>query len=189
MENASPLKVDLRTELGKGPARRLRVAGKVPGVCYGKDRAPAHVAFDPKEFVALLTGPYGRNAVFQLDMGDSTEIVRVSHYQRDPLKRVVTHADFAVLDPELPIVCEVPLKLTGKPVGVAAGGKLRQVTHKVKISVKPADIPVSIDFDVTELDLGAVAKISAVTLPEGVALYSEGDYGVAQVFMPRGTKK
>ncbi|MEO1266916.1 MAG: hypothetical protein AAFX99_02395 [Myxococcota bacterium] len=89
MENAESLKVAVREGLGKGFARRLRQQGMIPGVCYGPNQEPMHVAVDPKELRERLTGKYGVNAIFKLEVDgvDTAPTVRVSQYQKDPVTR------------------------------------------------------------------------------------------------------
>jgi large subunit ribosomal protein L25 len=117
MENTQPLKATIRENLGKGPARRLRVAGRLPGVVYGKDFASTNVSVEPKALLNRLRGDYGLNSIFKLEIEghDASPVVRVINYQRDPVRRSIKHVDFEVLNAESLLTTKVPLKLEAAP--------------------------------------------------------------------------
>lgn len=190
MENAEPLKAQLREGTGKGFARRLRAEGMLPGVCYGAGGEATSVTVDPKELLARLTGDYGRNAIFRLEIEgrEDAPVVRVNEYQRHPVKRTMVHVDFEVLTPTKQISTSVPLILEGKPRGVANGGVLRQARHALNIVACPADMPTSIKVDVSDLRIGAVRRVKEITAPEGVEVRYDSNFTVAGVFLPRGIK-
>ncbi len=193
MENAEPLKATMRndSEMGKGFARRLRMSGQIPAVCYGAGKPPYHVAVDPKDVVERLTGQFGKNAIFKLNIEGQAQapVVRVSEYQRDPVKRNILHVDFGIIDPEKPIKITVPLRLEGRPVGVAAGGRLRQVRRELNIIARPSDIPAELVLDVSDVKIGEFVKVSKVAPPDGVKTVYDQDFAVAAVFLPRGMEE
>jgi large subunit ribosomal protein L25 len=188
MENAEPLKATIRNgaDLGKSGARRLRRTGQIPAVCYGGKADSLSVAVDPGEVVTRLTGTFGKNAIFKLDMDDgSSQVVRVSDYQRDPVLRTIIHVDFAIIDPNKVLETFVPLVLEGRPAGVAAGGKLRQIRRDLKIRATAGKIPASLSLDVSPLNNGDVIRVSEVIAPEGVKLSYDQNFAVASVSKPR----
>jgi large subunit ribosomal protein L25 len=192
MTEKAVLEVNVRTPQGKGGARQLRFAGKIPGVCYGTGTEVFPVAIDPRQFDRLLRGPYGKNLVFNLNIkGEDNQTVAspdvmVKHVQKNPISRVPEHADFMVVNLAKPITVEVPIVLEGRSKGVAAGGRIRQISRSVKVSCTPDKIPSAIVYDVTELDLNSRVMASELTPPEGVALNIPHDYAFVQVAMPRG---
>ena len=188
MENTQPLKATIRENLGKGPARRLRVAGKLPGVVYGKDFASTNVAVEPKALLTLLRGEYGLNSIFKLEIEgvESAPTVRVVTYQRDPIKRSIKHVDFEVLNEDKVLTTKVPLRLDGIAKGVAAGGTLRQIRHTLAIKAKPANIPKELVGGIDGLAIGDMLRISDIAAPDGVELSFQDNFSVATVFVPRG---
>lgn len=189
MENTESLNATVRTSKGKGAARQMRMKGLIPAVCYGGNVSePIHLSVDPKDLVERLTGKFGRNAIFKLNIEghDASPVVRVGDYQRDPVRRTLIHADFCALDPERKLRVAVPLNLVGRPVGVGKGGKLRQVRRTVYLIARPADIPASLDVDVSGLDLNEQTRVASVTPPEGTAIDYHQNFAVAQVYVPRG---
>lgn len=186
MENAAPLKAAVRTDFGKGPSRRLRQSGQIPAVCYG-DNESVHLIVDPSELVDRLKGNFGLNAIFKLEVeGGTDKVVRVVDFQRDPVRREFTHVDFSVIDPEREIEVKVPIVLTGKAAGVAAGGKFRQVRRDVKIRAKAPSIPANLELDVTTLGGGDVKRVKEIVVPDGVELIFDQNFAVASVSKPRG---
>jgi large subunit ribosomal protein L25 len=190
MENTETLKVKVREAGGKGPARRLRMAGQIPGVCYGKNFESLMLEVDPKELAKRLTGAYGLNALFKLDIEghDASPVVRVSEYQRDPVKRTLQHVDFHAVEGDMEVITKVPLKLEGRPVGVAAGGTLKQVRYDIKVRGPVASIPTHVTVAVGNLNIGEMARVSSVQLPEGITAIYDDDFGVASVFLTRSAK-
>ena len=189
MENTDSLSVSARAEFGKGPSRRLRAAGLVPGVCYGATlEEPIHVAVDPKQLRRRLTGPYGLNALFKLQIegSEANPTVRVNQYQRDPLHRTIVHVDFQALDLDTKVTVNVPLMLVGKAVGIANGGRLRQLQWTVKVRATPDLIPTHLDVDVSDLEVNQMRGVTQIPVPGGMELIYNNDYGVATVIIPRG---
>lgn len=183
--------VQPRTDSGKGVARKLRQNGLIPGVCYGHNAESTGVTADPAELYKLLTGERRTNLVFRLEIegGATYEDVMVRDYQIDPIRQELVHADFVVVDPNLPVMVTVPIVTTGRPKGVRAGGKLQHVRAEVPVTARPADIPVNVEHDVTPLNLEETLLASQLELPEGVEPAYKVDYAVARIAVPRGTKK
>lgn len=190
MENAEPLKAQLRTELGKGATGRLRRQGMLPGVVYGDGNAAVSVQVEPRELLARIKGNFGLNAIFKLDIDghDAAPVVRVNEYQRDPVRRELTHVDFEILDADKPITAEVPLVLEGRAAGVASGGVLRQIRRSLKIKTTPKHMPEKLTVDVTDLKIGMMRRVLEVQLPEGVEVIYDVNFSVATVVLPRGVK-
>lgn len=188
MENSQPLDAGVRTELGKGPNRRLRAAGSIPAVVYGRGQEPIHIKVNPTAVSEQLDGPYGQNAIFKLNIAgsDASPTVRVKEVLRDPVKRYLKHVDFHAVDADSPITIQVPLKLDGVAVGIKQGGKLRQIRWTIKGVAKPADIPTHLSLDVTNLELGSMARVSEIDVPDGLKLVFADDFAVASVLAQRG---
>ena len=141
-----------RTENGKGAASRLRGKGQIPAVAYGKQLPAQSLAVAPEALKAVFSSAYGNNNVIELDVeGKDKLTVLLRDYQYHPVSRQLLHADFVQVFMDQPVDVEVPLELTGKPLGVVQGGILRQVFRKLPIRALPGSIPVKIVHDVTAL--------------------------------------
>jgi large subunit ribosomal protein L25 len=182
--------VQLRADSGKGVARKLRQNGKIPAACYGHGAQPVGVTADPLELYKLLTGARRTNIVFRLEIegGATHEDVMVRDYQIDPIRQELLHADFVVVDPQAPVMVTVPVTTSGRPRGVREGGRLQMVRAEVPITSRPADIPVVVTYDVTNLGLGETLLASNLELPSGVSPAYKVDYAVARIAVPRGAK-
>jgi large subunit ribosomal protein L25 len=175
--------------LGTRPARRLRAEGKLPGVVYGLGKEPVPVAVDYAELRDALKGESGMNTVLSLDLGGQSETVIVRSVQRDPLKRVVTHADFLRVDPEVRIRVKVPVKLVGDGSGVTNyGGMIEQKLFELEVEVLPTEIPAEIEADLSIMTLDRRIGVEDLQLPPGVTTSVPGDISVVTPVISRAAK-
>src|SRR5450432_1470884 len=167
---------------GKGAARRLRSEGRIPAVAYGKGLPTQALAVLPEAIKSVLSSARGRNTVVTLDVdGKDGLTVLLSDFQYHPVSRQLLHADFLQIHFDQPVSVEVPLELTGKAVGVTAGGTLRQVFRKLPIRCLPGQIPVKISHDITTLELDGHVPVKDLALPEGVSVRLPAEQTVASV--------
>lgn len=187
---AIALESSTREGSGKGPARRLRAAGRIPAVIYGHGiAAPLSVSLDPKALDEALLNPKAGNALFQIKVdGEHDHTVLVREVQRHPVSRAILHLDLVVTDLDATLTALVPLTFSGKSIGIVTGGRLRTPYREIKLRAKPADIPAVIDIDITNLDQGDAINVSALALPEGVEAIYDRDYVIAKIMKPRGKK-
>lgn len=166
MENS--LEIAVRTEKGKGPARRTRAQGKLPGVLYGPGKSISITA-DPKSVTSLLMQEGGRNRVLSLKgSGVEGRSVMIKDYQIDPLTRHLIHVDLLEIDLKKKIRVTVKLSFVGRAIGVADGGVMNVIVRTVAVNCLPNQIPNHIDVDVTTLKIGDSIHLADVTFPAGV---------------------
>lgn len=180
------LAVASRTAEGSRAARRLRRAGKVPGVLYGGGADPLPVAVAARELRHALAAA-GALLELTLDGGKSLPAV-VKELQRHPLHGDVVHVDLLRVSLDRPIHAVVPLELTGadEAPGVKLGGILEQTVRELSIEALPAAIPEAVRHDVSALGIGETLSIAQITAPEGVRLLEEGSEAVvATITAPR----
>ena len=177
-------------ELGTGPSRRLRNQGILPGVVYGMDKDPIAVTVVYTELREALKTDHGLNTVIGLEVeGGAMEIVIVRAIQRDSIKRTVTHADFMRVDPEIPIQVVVPVHVVGTSVSVAeAGALVEQKMHQLRVQVKPSQIPVAIEADISGMTIENRLQLGELTLPEGVTTRVSPNITVAAPVATRVSK-
>ncbi len=172
---------------GNGPARRVRSAGKVPAVVYGLGAANEAVAVDAHDLDKILHSVSGVNSVITLNVdGGKDQLVLTRQIQRNPVKGTLTHVDFIRVRADVAINAEVQLSLVGEPEGVRGGGLLEQMLFSIGVSARPADVPTSLEYDVSMLELGQQVHVSDITVPAGVEITNDPDELVAQVSVPRG---
>lgn len=184
------LDATIRSEGGKGPSRRLRAEGKIPAVAYGGGIEATPVAVSPKELGRILAGEHGLNTVIQLTLGGQVKMsTLVVDYQIHPVTRAFLHADFKKIDLDKPVDVEVKLELVGKAAGVTAGGEQHQVFRKLPVRCLPAQIPVKITHDMTEVTLDSGVHVKELKLPEGVQVLLPPERTVAAVVSKRKRKE
>jgi large subunit ribosomal protein L25 len=181
------LTVEPRSASGKGVARKLRAAGRIPGVCYGAGATTQSIQLDPKPLEkALRASSAGINTLFELKGGGalSGRSVLVKALQRDPVSGAMLHADLYAVDLTREIEVAVPLHLTGSAVGLMTGGIVDHQLREIMISCLPNAIPESFSLDVSALDVGDSLHVRDVVLPSGVTLVSDPDLSVVSVVAP-----
>ncbi|HWO25269.1 MAG TPA: 50S ribosomal protein L25 [Kofleriaceae bacterium] len=190
------LTVTVRSTGNKGAARRLRAEGKVPGVCYGASTdgriEPLPITVEVKALRASLDPVRKQNTVIALTIEGGAEprslSALVKDYQLDPIRRDIIHVDLIAVDPNKEVLAEVPLEFIGKPKGTINGGQLRILLRQLQLRAKPADIPVKLTVDVTELDIGDVTHVAAIQLPTGVTAVTGRDLAVVTLAAPEEEK-
>jgi large subunit ribosomal protein L25 len=179
-----------RTESGKNENRRLRVAGKIPGILYGVHKETIPVAVSPREITAILRSASGENTLFDLDLLGKKRKVILKEFQIEPLKGHLLHADFYEIALDRVLEVKVHVELHGTPVGVKVeGGILDFVTRELEVSCLPANIPEKIVVDVSELALGKNLRVSQIAAPPNVTILTEGDIVIAHVVVPRAEEE
>ncbi|WP_438024110.1 50S ribosomal protein L25/general stress protein Ctc [Sorangium sp. So ce233] len=174
-----------REESGKSASSRLRRAGQIPAIAYGRELAPISVAVSPKALLQVLGSDHGKNSVVELAVENGeTLTVMVRDYDYHPVSRELVHADFIQVKLDQPVDVHIPFRCVGKPKGVVTGGVLQQIFRTIPVRCLPEKIPSFIEIDVTELDMGESYKASGLNLPEGVKTLLSDDQTIAVVNAP-----
>lgn len=181
------LAVERRSDAGKGPARRHRGKGRIPAVVYGPARPPVSVMVDAREFERNVVRLEGSQLVrLRADAADALNdaLVLVRDIQEHPVSGRILHADFFEVDLTSTIRVMVPIHLTGRAVGVVAGGILQPVLREVEVECLPAAIPEHIEVDVTPLQIHDSVHVRDLVLPTGVTASTEATQTVVTVSQP-----
>jgi large subunit ribosomal protein L25 len=180
------IKAETRRDRGKGPARRLRRQGTVPGILYGRDVEPVALSISAKDW-RLLEARGRSNAVIHMELSDNDQVqerpVMIKNVQKAPVDHSVLHIDFLQVSMERVVQVEVPIHFTGNPVGVVKGGVVEQHLRSVMIESLPGQIPEKIDIDISNLDIGDSIHINEISLP-GVKLLDHPDVAIVGVTPP-----
>jgi large subunit ribosomal protein L25 len=158
---------EVRKERGKGPARQLRIKGKVPAVLYGPGGETLTLTVDPTLLTKALTTAFRRNQLLELDLGGSKQFAVVKELDVHPVSRAIRHADFYRVSLDREAVYEVPLKTTGRAKGVVKGGEVRVHYRTIPIKVTPDKVPDVIMINVENLDMLESVKVKDVKLEHG----------------------
>ncbi len=172
------IEVEKREAIGKGPNRRARARGQVPGVVYGAGRDTMPIQIDRKSLVDLLKKGGGENTVFLLKLTgtDKTRHAMIREMQLHPVSRQILHVDFQRILMTEKVKVQVPIALVGTAFGVKnEDAMLDFVTRQVQVECLPGDIPHHIDLDVTELHVNQHIEAKQLTLPANVVLAEEPD--------------
>lgn len=177
-----------RSTRGKNEARRLRVAGKIPAVLYGAQKAgdqpaPESVAIDPKPFMRILHSKSGLNTLITLKLqGVADTRVLVKNVQLDPVTHHLLHADLYRVNMDRKIKVTVPILLKGDSRGVKQdGGVLDFVHREIEVEVLPANIPDSIEVDVTDLGIGDSVHVRDLAAQAAWTPISDADMMIVHI--------
>jgi large subunit ribosomal protein L25 len=180
------LAAELRNETGKGAARKLRAAGRVPAVIYGHHREPQGLSVNARELTRLLERIAAGSTVIELGLAGGIAKTLIREIQRHPLKRTVVHVDFQELVAGEKVTVGCPLVFVGVPTGVREqGGLAEEVMRELQISVDASNIPNHIDVDVSGVTIGHPLHVADLQLPEGVTALDEGTATVFAVAAPK----
>ena len=167
----------------KNAARRVRAAGRIPGVLYGAGHEPVAVEVDPKQISRILFSESGHNTIFDVEVaGAPAAKAMIVEWQREPIKDKLIHIDMKRIALDKVLRVSVRVKLLGVPAGVKnEGGILDQVMREVEIECLPADIPSHIDVDVTGLALHQVLRVNGLPKYDRITYLDDDDATVAHV--------
>ena len=183
------LTVTVRESSGKGVARQLRMAGKVPAVFYGTETENIRLEVGTKTLKDILNVPGGRSSFFNLTFEGGkikNKMAIIKELQIDPVSDQLIHADFFELSMDKKMTATVPVKLTGKAAGVELGGSLQPIRRELEVNCLPKDLPEVIEIDVTDLDLGQSIHVDEVKLPAGVEAPHDVNFTVVVLLAPKG---
>lgn len=163
------LTVKTREGNGRGPSRRLRVAGAIPAVIYGKS-GNRMVAVDQVAFRLLMRAKGAGAALIELSVeGAGKMLTLMKEYQRHPITQKFLHIDLLEIDPNSPMTAAVPVRTVGEPVGVKLdGGTLALVSQSVTVRCLPKDLPEFIEVDVSHLKVNESIHVGEVKPPVGI---------------------
>jgi large subunit ribosomal protein L25 len=182
------LQAEVRRGTGKGVARKLRAAGKVPAILYGRGIAPVPLAVDRQALARVLKTAAGRNVLIDLQVDGETHLTLARELQRDVLRGTILHVDFLKIARDVAVEVDVPLHVVGDSPGVREGGVIEHHLWSVRVSCLPANVPERIDADISRLGIGDVLRVGDLVPPEGVTILTNPDEAVLGVVVPQVLK-
>ncbi|MBI9114672.1 50S ribosomal protein L25/general stress protein Ctc [Sanguibacter suaedae] len=173
------LAAEARTEFGKGAARRIRRNDQIPAVLYGHGTAPLHVTLPGHETMLALKHA---NALFRIDLDETSELAIVKDVQRDPVKNVIEHVDLLIVKTGEKVSVEIAVNV----VGESAPGTIHIVENQtLSIEAEATHLPESIDVSIAGLPAGSYVRAGDVALPEGSVLEGDAEQTIVSITTPQ----
>jgi large subunit ribosomal protein L25 len=168
---------ETRTEFGKGAARRIRRADKIPAVIYGHGNDPVHVTL-PGHSTMMALKHGGANALLELSIDGSDQLALTKAVQIDPIRRHIEHIDFVAVRRGEKVTVDVPVTVTGE-----AGPETLVVTENatVQLEAEATAIPETIEISVEGAEVGTQFLAGQLELPSGATLLSDPEMLVVNV--------
>lgn len=180
---ATTLTVSERSDLKHSSIRKIRSEGNFPAVVYGNNNDAKTIFVDEGTFLKVIKES-GRNGVLALELNGKKENVILKEYQQDPLKGNIVHADFLIVNMSQEFDVDVRIDLIGQAKGVKSGGVLQQSLHTVTVSAKPDDIPGSIEYDISNLQIGDSIIVADLNMDGSYTITQDEDEVIASILAP-----
>jgi large subunit ribosomal protein L25 len=179
-----------RATEGRGASRRMRRAGKAPGILYGGTVKPTPIELDHNALFHALRNEAFHSSILTMKLDGAATKVLLRDVQMHPFRNEILHVDFQRIDENRKIHMKIPLHFVNGEISPAVkqnGAIISHVTTELDITCLPKDLPGFIEVDLTELDVGHSMHVSAMKLPPGVAVVTRGrtDPVVATAIVPR----
>jgi large subunit ribosomal protein L25 len=178
MADDNKLVAEPREQFGKGFARRIRAAGKIPAVIYGHGTDPQHVTLPGHEVALILRKA---NQVLELDISGKTQLALVKDVQKDPVHQIIEHLDLVVVRKGEKVTVDIPVHVEGESV---AGTIAALDSNTLSVEAEATHIPERLTVDVEGAEEGTQIFAKDIALPEGSTLISDPDTLVINVFVP-----
>lgn len=181
MSEDNKVTAEVRTQFGKGFARRLRAAGQIPAVLYGHGTDPVHLAL-PGHQVALLIRR--ANALLELTADGKDHLALVKDVQKDPVRQIIEHIDLLVVKKGEKVSVDVPVVVVGEPF---SGTIANLDATTVSLEVLATNIPQHVEVDVEGLEDGTHITAADLKLPKGATLVTEPETLIVAISVPAST--
>ena len=180
-----------RAKQGTGASRRLRNAGKVPGIVYGGEGEPQLIELDHNALLQAIKKEAFHSTVLDMELAGKTAKVLLRDLQIHPFKQQILHIDFQRVSAKQKIHMKIPLHYSGQEESNAVKIDKALVNHilnELEVSCLPADLPEAINIDLSKLEKGATLTLKDIALPKGVEPVLHGhtaeDTVLVSVVMP-----
>jgi large subunit ribosomal protein L25 len=180
------LAAEARNDMGKGVARKLRAAGRVPAVMYGHGETTRSLTLNAHELQLLFGKVHWENTLITLDIGGESVPTLVREVQKHAFKDDILHVDFYQIHANEALEVEIPIRLHGTPAGIKLGGMLSHTMQDLTVRCLPGNIPNHIDIDISHLNINDSVHVRDLPLPEGVEAVVDGERTVCVLNPPSG---
>jgi large subunit ribosomal protein L25 len=184
------VKATKREVQGTGASRRLRRAGRVPGIIYGGETQPQNIEFDHNDLWQHLRKEAFYSSVLNLDVDGAKQICLLRDVQRHPFRQLILHVDFQRIDATHAIHQKVPLHFINADIAPGVkrdGGMIQHVMTDLDVKCLPKDLPAFIEVDLKDLEANHSLHVTQLKLPAGVeAVLHKGEDPVVATVVVRG---
>ncbi len=166
-----------RAKQGTGASRRLRIAGRTPGIVYGAGLEPQQIEVDHNALWHALKKETFHSTVLDMEIDGKENKVLLRDVQMHPYKQLILHIDFQRVDANTKLHMKVPLHFSGDENSVAVkaeGCMANHVLTEINVMCLPADLPEFISVDLSGLKKGVSLHLSEIVLPQGVSAVTHG---------------
>ncbi|KRO40074.1 MAG: 50S ribosomal protein L25/general stress protein Ctc [Microbacteriaceae bacterium] len=172
------LDADVRTSFGKGAARKLRAAGKIPAVIYGHGSEPVHVALPAHETTLIARRA---NALLDLKMPEDQQLVLIKDIQRDPVRQIIEHLDLVIVRKGEKVTVDIAVHVEGEPY---PGTMVQLENNTVSVEAEATHIPESVSVSVEGMEEGTQVHAGELELPAGSTLVSVPEMLILSIQQP-----
>jgi large subunit ribosomal protein L25 len=169
------IQAEQRTEFGKGAARRIRRAAKVPAVLYGHGEPPVHLSLPGHDLMLALKNP---NALLSLALDGGSELALAKQVQRDPIRGFIEHADLILVRRGEKVTVDIHVVVEG---AVESDAMVVTETGVISVEAEATHLPESVTVSVEGLTAGAQIHASDLDLPEGTSLVTDPEILVVNI--------
>ncbi|WP_410870667.1 50S ribosomal protein L25/general stress protein Ctc [Nocardia sp. A7] len=177
MSDANLIEAAVRTEFGKGAARRTRRDGNVPAVLYGHHAEPQHLSLNAKAFAAILR-LHGTNAILNLQIDGQPQLAMTKSVVVHPIRRYIEHADLLIVKRGERVTTDVNVVVVGE---ATSGALITQELNTLSIEADAMNLPETIEVSVDGIAPGTQILAGTIALPEGVTLAGDPDALIVNV--------
>jgi large subunit ribosomal protein L25 len=173
------IEAEPRNEFGKGPSRRIRRAGRVPGVMYGHGSESRHFTLPEHDLMIALKTP---NVLIRIEGLGTATLALPKAVQRDAIKGDIEHVDLIEVRSGETVTVEIPVRVSGD---VFPGGVLDQQLVQIAVEAEATHLPDGVDVDVEGMEVGTAVHASDIALPSGTTLVTDPEALVLHVIAER----
>jgi large subunit ribosomal protein L25 len=178
----SILEAEKREPGTKNKARRVRVDGKIPAVVYGAGKDTAAIAVDPRQVLRILRSESGHNTIFDLAFDSDRVKAMIVDWQFEPIKGKLLHVDLQRIAMDKKLTVTVPVVLKGEAAGVKQeGGILEQLLREIEVECLPADIPKSLEVDISHLTFGVEVRVADLPHSDKLKFLTDENQMIAHI--------
>jgi large subunit ribosomal protein L25 len=181
MAEIASLTVEKRNDAGSSATKRLRAAGRVPGVVYGKDADPVAFSALVEDIDSLIQSGH---KVLEITVDGTTHTTLLKDVQWNTWATEVQHIDLMRVDPNKRVTVEVPVELRGVAPGVLAGGRLDQSLHSISIDCPAISLPDHITVGINDLEIGDAVHVSDLELDPKITVNTPDESPIVRIVAP-----
>lgn len=181
--NEVALQAETRGDTGKGVARKLRAAGRIPATLYGRDREPLSLTLNAREAYKVLHGH--ANVLVGLDVAGEKHLALPRAVQPHPIRNEILHVDFMEVSRTQRVTVDVAIHFEGEAPGVKEGGVVEHIHNSLSIECKAVEVPEYLVADISGLGVDGVLHVSDLKIPADVVVHLDASELIATCAIPK----